>query len=36
VNGSHFDLWIINADGSGLHRLTNAPGDEYAAAWQPR
>ena len=36
MNGVHFDLWIINADGSGLRRLTSAPGDEYAAAWQPR
>jgi TolB protein len=36
MNGAHFDLWIINADGSGLRRLTNAPGDEYAPTWQPR
>jgi hypothetical protein len=36
MNGSHFDLWMINADGSGLRQLTNAPGDEYAAAWRPR
>jgi TolB protein len=36
MNGGHFNLWIINADGSGQRQLTNAPGDEYAAAWQPR
>ncbi len=36
MNGAHFDLWIINADGSGLRRLTTAPGDEFAAAWQRR
>lgn len=36
MNGSHVDLWIVNRDGSGLRRLTNAPGDEYAATWRPR
>ena len=34
MSGAHFDLWIINANGSGLRRLTNARGDEYAATWQ--
>jgi TolB protein len=36
MDGSHFDLWIINVDGSGLRRLTTGPGDAFAAAWQPR
>jgi TolB protein len=36
INGAHFDLWIINADGRGLRRLTTAPGDEYTGTWQPR
>jgi Tol biopolymer transport system component len=35
INGDHADLWIINVDGSGLRPLTNASGDEYAAAWRP-
>lgn len=36
MTGAHFELWVINADGSGLRRLTKAPGDEYAPTWQPR
>jgi TolB protein len=28
MNGSHFEQWMINADGSGLRKQTNAPGDE--------
>jgi TolB protein len=35
MNGQHFDLWVINRDGTGLRRLTWAAGDEYAAAWRP-
>jgi Tol biopolymer transport system component len=27
------DLWIINADGTGLHRLTDTPAFEDSAAW---
>jgi Tol biopolymer transport system component len=30
-----YDLYIINADGSGLRRLTNLPGPEVAPDWQP-
>lgn len=35
MSGSHFDLWIINSDGTGLRRVTRATGDEYAASWRP-
>ena len=30
-----YDLYIINADGSGLRHLTNLPGPEVAPDWQP-
>lgn len=30
------ELWIVNADGSDLRRLTGARGQEYGAAWKPR
>jgi serine/threonine protein kinase len=29
------DLYVMNADGTGLERITDAPGDEYAPAWSP-
>jgi len=31
--GGQEDLWIINADGTGLHQLTDTPDFEDAAAW---
>lgn len=31
-----FDLYIINADGSDLRRITNLSGDEWAPDWRPR
>jgi TolB protein len=36
MDGSHLDLWIINADGSGHRRLISLPGDEFGAVWRPR
>jgi Tol biopolymer transport system component len=36
MNGTHFNLWVVNVNGTGLRRLTSAAGDEYAAAWRPR
>lgn len=36
INGTHIDLWMVNNDGSGLRRLTSAPGDEYAPTYRPR
>jgi Tol biopolymer transport system component len=35
MSGTHFDLWIVNRDGSGLRPLTGGKGDEYAAVWRP-
>jgi hypothetical protein len=29
------DLWIINADGTGLRQLTDLPGLEWAPVWSP-
>lgn len=29
------DLYLVNADGSGLIRLTNTPEDEFRPAWSP-
>jgi Tol biopolymer transport system component len=29
------DIWAINADGAGLHRITTDPGNEYSPAWSP-
>ena len=31
------DLWLVNADGSDMHKLTDTPGpiDEYWPAWSP-
>jgi Tol biopolymer transport system component len=31
--GGHNDLWIVNADGSGLFQLTNAPSIENTLNW---
>lgn len=33
--GKAIHLWIVNADGSGLRRLTGGHGREYAPAWRP-
>jgi DNA-binding SARP family transcriptional activator/tRNA A-37 threonylcarbamoyl transferase component Bud32 len=30
-----FDIYVMNADGTGLGRITDAPGDEYTPAWSP-
>ena len=29
------DIWAVEADGTGLHRITRDPGDEWAPAWSP-
>ena len=29
------DLYIMDADGTDVRRLTNQPGDDYAPDWQP-
>jgi len=29
------DIYLINADGSGLRRLTSNPGEEFDPAWSP-
>jgi len=29
------DLWVVNADGSGLAPLTNNPGHDWTPAWSP-
>lgn len=36
IPGGRPELWIVNADGSGLRRLSGSRGQEYAAAWKPR
>jgi Tol biopolymer transport system component len=33
-NGTE-DIWVINADGSGLHRLTSNPAHDFDPAWSP-
>jgi hypothetical protein len=33
--GDDFDIWVINADGSGLRQLTKNPGPEFDPAWSP-
>ncbi len=32
-NGS--DIWVMNADGSGIHNITHYPGDEFDPIWSP-
>ena len=34
--GHDFDLYVMNADGADLQRITQEPGDEYTPAWSPR
>jgi hypothetical protein len=33
--GGHYDVWVMNADGSGQTQLTNGPRDERSPAWSP-
>lgn len=33
--GGTYDLYVMDADGSNLERLTNEPGDELDPAWSP-
>ncbi len=35
AHGVPWDLWVINTDGSGLHRLTAMGGDTPVPAWSP-
>jgi Tol biopolymer transport system component/plastocyanin len=30
-----YDVWVMNADGSGVTRLTSSPADELQPAWSP-
>jgi len=32
---SPYDLWLISADGAGLHRLTSDPIDDFEPHWSP-
>lgn len=29
------DLWVINADGTGIAKVTSSPGDDFDPAWSP-
>jgi len=29
------DVWVVKADGSGLKRLTERPGDDSGSCWAP-
>jgi Tol biopolymer transport system component len=35
VVGDNFDLYVVNVDGSSLHRLTQTPARDVLAAWSP-
>jgi hypothetical protein len=35
AHGIPWDPWIVNADGSGLHRVAETGGDEPSVAWSP-
>ena len=35
AHGIPWDPWVINADGSGLHRVAQTAGDEPSVAWSP-
>jgi WD40-like Beta Propeller Repeat len=35
AHGIPWDPWIVNADGSGLHRVAETAGDEPSIAWSP-
>jgi len=30
------DIWVVNADGTGAHRVTTSPASDLAPDWQPR
>jgi Tol biopolymer transport system component len=30
-----FDVFVVNADGNGLRRLTDAPGEDHGPSWSP-
>jgi TolB protein len=31
----NWDVWVMNADGSDVHALTDTPGQDYPSAWSP-
>jgi Tol biopolymer transport system component len=33
--GANYDIWSMNADGSGQTNLTNNPAEDILPAWQP-
>lgn len=33
--GGRFDIWVVNADGSGATRRTESPLYDVTPAWQP-
>jgi dipeptidyl aminopeptidase/acylaminoacyl peptidase len=35
ANRRRSDLWLVQADGSGLRRLTSDPASDTSAAWSP-
>jgi hypothetical protein len=35
AHGIPWDPWVVNADGSGLHRVAETAGDEPSVAWSP-
>ncbi len=34
-SGAQWDIYVMNADGSGVVRLTQGPGNNYLPAWRP-
>jgi TolB protein len=34
-DGNHLDLYVINADGSGIRRLTNSAEEKVWPSWSP-
>ena len=35
ANGQNYDIYLSNADGTGLRRLTDSPDPEFSPAWSP-
>lgn len=35
LGGVNFEIYLMNADGTGVRRLTNDPADDFAPAWSP-